>query len=112
MGAALARSAQLAELVRGGLAGGQHHDEVLLVVAGRGEFDVIQEGRARDRVPESLAVGVESLRSVLLPEFGELGAGRAMTTSSATSPSDKNESRLFAAGDTFLTLLSPRCGIC
>ena len=66
---------QLAELVRGVLVGGQQHNEVLLVLAGGGELDVVKAEQSRDGVPEFLAVALEPRRSVLLPEFGEPGAG-------------------------------------
>jgi hypothetical protein len=68
---------QLAELVCGGLVGGQHHDEVLLVIAGGGELDVVEAEPSRGWVLVSLAVVAESRGSVFLPQFGELGAGCA-----------------------------------
>jgi NADPH:quinone reductase-like Zn-dependent oxidoreductase len=50
MRAPMARIAQLAELVCGGLGGWQHHDEVLLAVAGGGELDVVETEQARQRL--------------------------------------------------------------
>lgn len=66
---------QPGELVCGGLVGWQHHDEVLLVVAGGGELDVVEAEHSRGRVLVSRAVVAESRGSEFLPEFGELGAG-------------------------------------
>jgi hypothetical protein len=71
----MTRVAQLAELVCGGLIGWQHHDEVLLAVAGGGELDVVEAEQACGGVLVALAVAAESRGCVLLPEFGELGAG-------------------------------------
>ena len=61
---------ELAELVCGGLARWQHHDEVLLVVAGGGELDVVEAEPSRGQVLVSLAVVAESRSSVFLPEIG------------------------------------------
>src|SRR6202167_21392 len=72
----LARSAQVGELVGGGLVGWQQHGEVLLLVAGSGERDDVEAERSRGRVLVTLAVAAESRGRVLLPELGELGAGR------------------------------------
>src|SRR5580700_4046376 len=72
----LARSAQLAELVGGGLVGWQQHGEALLLVAGSRERDDVEAERPHGRVLVILAVAAESRGRVLLPELGELGAGR------------------------------------
>jgi hypothetical protein len=57
------------------LVGWQHHDEVLPVVAGGGELDVVEAEQACGRVLVALAVAAESRGCVLRPEFGERGAG-------------------------------------
>jgi hypothetical protein len=75
----LARSAQLAELVGGGLVGWQQHGEVLLLVAGSGERDDVEAERSRGRVLVKLGQARAKLADELAGFLGSVddqGAGR------------------------------------
>jgi hypothetical protein len=65
----------VAKLRSTGGVGGQEHDQLLPIVLGGSELDVVEFESAGVGVAETLARSFESSNRVFFPELGELGAG-------------------------------------